>query len=525
MQSSSELFSTESSDLSFEVFLTPELKSQHEQRVEKRKKLLVELFTSEDVHVAHLQGVIVNYRRPLEQILTIQQIKSLFGNFESILNWNMDFRNQLKVKIIDDNFGESNIDAIGEIMVKMFVILRQLFTAYNENYKLAQKTYQDCLKNQEFESFVRSTSNLKDSKTNLLTSLYLPIQRIIMYDSLLKEILLLTPRNHHNFASLCNAYQQLRSMDIAANRVAEKRRNLDTVLRIQNSLIGDECIAAPHRYFVFEEDLSLVVGKSHKERTLYLFNDLLLLAKMRKKNKYEVEFMLMLTKITIEPHESDRNSFKVITGEGNNREEYIFSSEHKITWIELLNSTKKKLQSKPAEGSATANNVKLLPEEQADPEGHFWMDVESRSDLSKELLAEKILAWNALAGDEENHEKIFREMRKLSKLIMREKSHTLAVVGPSREYISSSASLAEEKANISASRKSKTGASSPSVNKTHSNNASGVNSPIISSASSNGPSPVVSTSNLNTNASSTTATSTTGLSNKSVVSSTTNAEK
>jgi hypothetical protein len=80
---------------------------------------LLELFTSEDVHVSHLQGVIVNYRRPLEQILTSQQIKSLFGNFESILNWNMDFRNQLKVKIMDDNFGESNIDSIGEIMSKM----------------------------------------------------------------------------------------------------------------------------------------------------------------------------------------------------------------------------------------------------------------------------------------------------------------------------------------------------------------------------------------------------------------------
>jgi hypothetical protein len=61
----------------------------------------------------------VTYRRPLEQILTNQQIKSLFGNFESILNWNMDFRNQLKVKIIVDNFGESNVDAIGEIMSKM----------------------------------------------------------------------------------------------------------------------------------------------------------------------------------------------------------------------------------------------------------------------------------------------------------------------------------------------------------------------------------------------------------------------
>jgi hypothetical protein len=71
-----------------------------------------------------------------------------------------------------------------------------------------------------------------------------------------------------------------------------------------NEKVGDECIAVPHRYYVFEEDISLVVGKSHKERTLYLFNDLLLLAKMKKKNKYEVEFMKLLQNITIDAQES-----------------------------------------------------------------------------------------------------------------------------------------------------------------------------------------------------------------------------
>jgi hypothetical protein len=204
----------------------------------------------------------------------------------------------------------------------------------------------------------------------------------------------------------------------------------------------------------------------------------------------------------------------VITGEGNNREEHVFSSEHKITWIELLNSTKKKLLSKTqAEGSAAAN-VKLLPEEQAD-EGQFWMDVESPSDLSKELLAEKILAWNALAGDDANHEKIFREMRKLSKLIMREKSHTLSVVG-SRDL--STSTSATDQVNM---RNKK-------VNNSLNNS---MNSIIASRVSSSGgsatPSIISSPAPLNTNsASSTTATtSTTLLANKTIVLASTMSDK
>jgi hypothetical protein len=216
----------------------------------------------------------------------------------------------------------------------------------------------------------------------------------------------------------------------------------------------------------------------------------------------------------------DRNCFKVITGEGNNREEYIFTSEHKITWIELLNSTKKKLLlTKPAEGTATGS-VKLLPEEQADPEGQFWIDVESRSDLSKEVLAEKILAWNALAGDEANHDKIFREMRKLSKLIMREKSHTL---GTSRDLsnLANSASASDQLA-----QRGKTHSNTLNTNAYITANNTNATQPITSVLSSSPPSGGNSTllSGMQSSAGCTdTAIPTTGLSNTTTTASTTTA--
>ena len=120
-----------------------------------------------------------------------------------------------------------------------------------------------------------------------------------MYDSLLKEILLLTPPTHPDYPQLSAAYKLLRSMDKAAMRVAAKRKNLDTVLKIQASLVGSWELAQPHRSFVFEEKLLLVVGKALKERVLYLFNDLLLLVKEKKKNKYEVERSVALDKVTV----------------------------------------------------------------------------------------------------------------------------------------------------------------------------------------------------------------------------------
>jgi len=252
--------------------------SRQQQRAERRWKLIQELVRSEETHVEALKTVIVNYLSPLKEkkILSLPVIKRLFGNIELILTWNMDFLVRLKERL-------ELTDCFGDLVVKMSVILRQLFTQYNENYQQAQLTYTECLKNnKEFEQFIQK-NNQASPNSNLLTSLYLPIQRMIMYDSLLKDIVVLTPPNHQDYEYLCTAYKLLRSMDKAANRVVEKRKNLETVMKIQNSLTGDVCIALPHRRHVFEEDVMLVIGKSHKKQTLYLFNDILLVAKLRKK--------------------------------------------------------------------------------------------------------------------------------------------------------------------------------------------------------------------------------------------------
>eukprot|EP01127_Copromyxa_protea_P000464 TRINITY_DN1037_c0_g3_i1.p1 TRINITY_DN1037_c0_g3~~TRINITY_DN1037_c0_g3_i1.p1 ORF type:complete len:470 (+),score=91.03 TRINITY_DN1037_c0_g3_i1:62-1471(+) len=382
-----------------------EWKEQQQLRAEKRAKLMQELLTSEETHVEALKGVMVDYKRPLEsmKIFSQQQLKNLFGNIDLILTWNMDFLASLRTTLSNGQSG-----CFGDIVKKMCLILRQLFTAYNENYQLAQETYTECLKNPEFELFVKNRSNQKDSKTNLLTSLYLPIQRMIMYQSLLKDIARLTPRNHKDYDDLWMAYQQLRFIDKAANRVAEKRKNLDTVIKIQNSLIGEDCeIAAPHRSYVFEEELTLVVGKSHKEKTLYLFNDMLLLTKMKKK-KYEVERRILLINCTVDEKEDDRFLFSLTTPDG---EEFLFSSHDKRSWIQILSSTMKKLHS-----SAILND--LL---EGDQEGVF-ANQESDDFLTKRMLMKKIVKWS----ESKNPEQVMREIRKMSKRIERSEQGDLS---------------------------------------------------------------------------------------------------
>jgi len=367
--------------------------TRQQQRAEKRIKLIQELVRSEETHVEALKTVIVNYLSPLKEkkILSIHVIKKLFGNIELILTWNMDFLIRLKTRL-------EVSDCFGDLVVKMSVILRQLFTQYNENYQQAQLTYTECLKyNKDFEQFIQK-NNQASPNSNLLTSLYLPIQRVIMYDSFLKDIVVLTSPNHEDYDPLCTAYKLLRSMDKAANRVVEKRKNLETVMKIQNSLIGDVCIAQPHRRHVFEEYVMLVVGKNHKERTLYLFNDILLVAKMKKKNKYDVDVILQLDKITVDDLADDRHLFKITTTfPESGPVEYIFySSEHKPSWIQLLNSTIKKLHNPPPEIS----DLRVEAEEHAEAQKEGLVEKELLQNgevpLTKNMLRKKIMKWSQM---------------------------------------------------------------------------------------------------------------------------------
>lgn len=217
----------------------------------------------------------------------------------------------------------------------------------------------------------------------MLLSLYLPIGRMIMYDSLIKEIVKLTPKNHVDFEDLLNAQKLILSATRQADRVVEKRKNMESVLRIQSLVIGSD-IAEPHRRYVYEGEVSLLFAnnKPPKERLLILFNDVLLLAKPKKK-KYEIDFMHLLAEITIVDLEESRSSFKVI----HNEVEWVIDSEDKQTWIQMLNTTIKKLGSIPQE-------IYALRYEDEQEQNESLDDIDFK--LTKQQLIEKIMQWSEM---------------------------------------------------------------------------------------------------------------------------------
>lgn len=80
--------------------------------------------TSEQTHVEALKTVVVEQLDPLKSILSKDVIKKLFGNFEVIVGWNMQFLIRLKARYeeSEDVDFEQYGYVFGDIMVEMVFV-------------------------------------------------------------------------------------------------------------------------------------------------------------------------------------------------------------------------------------------------------------------------------------------------------------------------------------------------------------------------------------------------------------------
>jgi hypothetical protein len=60
---------------------------------------------------------------------------------------------------------------------------------------------------------------------------------MIAYATLLKEIIGLTPQDHPDYEDLCNSLKMIIGATKQADRVVEKKRNMDLVLKVQAQLV------------------------------------------------------------------------------------------------------------------------------------------------------------------------------------------------------------------------------------------------------------------------------------------------
>lgn len=297
-----------------------------------RDRLIHELIETERIHVSAVTTLVNQYLEPLRNahppILDKTDIVKMFSNIEVIRLWNLTMLDGLSAH---QEYGNT----FGDLFMEMMPLLRQLYSQYSENYERAMETYERLKSNTKFSSWLDQRKlELNDTK-DLRSYLFLPIQRVIAYTSLLLGILSVTSADHEDFIYLASAVQALRSVSTHADDLAAQRKNQDHIVTIHNRFTDGTQVAMPFRRFIFEGDVVLSTSGGEKNRYMVMFNDILLFAKVRKKNRLTTDFVIPIESLRAEDVKDPkrgRYQFRIIAKAA----EYILFTLDKDHWLALL---------------------------------------------------------------------------------------------------------------------------------------------------------------------------------------------
>mmetsp|Transcript_23345 Transcript_23345/g.36419 ORF Transcript_23345/g.36419 Transcript_23345/m.36419 type:complete len:660 (-) Transcript_23345:242-2221(-) len=274
---------------------TPEEKEKEEKNRRLRKLCLAEILHTEQEYVKDLDILINVFFFPANiskaQLgITDIDLNGLFSNVQTLKPLHERFCESLSTKFNEsEETGED--PCIGDVFVELSSFFK-MYMQYCANYPLAVKHYERLLKeNKKFAAFMKKCEGDSDCKGLLFGSWAIkPVQRLCKYPLLLRELKAQSPEGHPDHDSIETAKAKIDEVVDVVNegkRTAERQMKIIEIQELMDNIQMD--LVTPSRRFVREGHTELrakITGKGEK-RHLFLFNDLVLVAKAKDKGRFE----------------------------------------------------------------------------------------------------------------------------------------------------------------------------------------------------------------------------------------------
>ncbi|KAJ3333516.1 hypothetical protein HDU76_007282 [Blyttiomyces sp. JEL0837] len=231
------------------------------QKEKHRMTAIWELIVTERDYVRDLKIIIEIFMRPMTESKfgTGKNIDALFSNVDEILAELLrHFEEKYRIEPI--------IDGIGQI----FLELQPFSFPQQASKSSAVKSY---------VSYI-----FRD----LASFLIKPVQRICKYPLILKEIIKSTDEDHKDYAVLKEALDSIQAIITQVNDGARAADGVRKIVDIQSNFVDKMNIVTPTRYLVREDNMTIMIGDAKKTRRIFLFNDLIIIARKDWRDKYHL---------------------------------------------------------------------------------------------------------------------------------------------------------------------------------------------------------------------------------------------
>nr|XP_023648178.1 rho guanine nucleotide exchange factor 17 isoform X2 [Paramormyrops kingsleyae] len=262
-------------------------------KVDMRKHVVMTLLDTEQSYVESLRTLIQGYMKPLKHpehspLCDPSLVDEMFYQVPEIL----EHHEQFLERVVDCVNDWHDRQTVGHLLVESFSkeILVNIYSAYIDNFLIAKDAVRIAKEAKPaFLKFLEQSMRENKEKQALGDLMIKPVQRIPRYELLVKDLLKHTPEDHPDHSYLLDAQKNIKCL---AERINKGRRNAEEAERearvmqeIEAHIEGVEHILNPHRKFLRQEmviEAKTVGGK--KDRSLFLFSDLLICTTLKRKS-------------------------------------------------------------------------------------------------------------------------------------------------------------------------------------------------------------------------------------------------
>jgi len=309
-----------------------------------------EILQTERQYVTDLRLLVSHYQEALlpqvtELKIKVGDVQEIFANVEKILAINEQFYAVLEKNFFDTSCGSPKITE----SFQMFVPMLHTYNIFYVNFQRSIETRKRLASNSKYKAVIQQLQ-ASSPTPNLDLDSYLikPCQRLPRYILLLDAVVKHTPQEHADYQLLTVISEQIGAAVAQINERKREDEAKQQVLQLASKLNGPSSfeLVQPSRRFLFEGPLSEVPDKSlryhsKQNRTAYLFNDLLVLAKSKfVGSSFRITSMVQLSKNTtvdILPETNDLwNCFSVSDGKGKRLFVIADTQECMKNWVDRV---------------------------------------------------------------------------------------------------------------------------------------------------------------------------------------------
>ncbi|XP_054474728.1 pleckstrin homology domain-containing family G member 1 isoform X2 [Anoplopoma fimbria] len=332
-------------------------------------RVVQEILDTERTYVQDLRSIVEDYLECISNqsrlALSSEDKGSLFGNIQDIYHFNRDLLYDLE---------KCNADpvAIAECFVSKSEEFH-IYTQYCTNYPRSVAVLTECMRNKALAKFLRERQESLRHSLPLGSYLLKPVQRILKYHLLLHEIANHMEKDTETYEVVQEAIDTMQRVAWHINDMKRKHEHAVRLQEIQSLLTnwkGPDLIG--YGELVLEGTFRLQRAKN--ERTLFLFDKLLLITKKREETYTYKAHILCCNLMLVEIIPKEPLSFSVFHYKNPKLQHTVQakSQQDKRMWI--LHLKRLILENHPAKIPAKAKQAILEMDAMHHPGFHYSPD-------------------------------------------------------------------------------------------------------------------------------------------------------